>query len=238
MYAAPATDELHAALDRVVAEILGRARVVGPPVDAFDLARGLGISVAVDRRQQPRARQKRIAGRPSIFLRPEARSERLHWAVAHEIGEHESVRVFRLMGWPPDEITPRSREVTANMLAARLLMPTPWITSDARASGYDLPVLKKRYSTASHESIAWRTLDFGPAAIVTLFDHGQPTCRRSNLPLSPPALQPIEWRCWRRVHEEGGSHSEEEPPLHITGWAIHEDGWKREILRTEIDLLF
>ena len=47
----------------------------------------------------------------------------------------------------------------ADTFAARLLVPTSWLTSEARSSGHDLLALADVFRTAGHELIAWRLLD-------------------------------------------------------------------------------
>ena len=56
-------EELAAGMDAVAMEILSDAGREGPPVDALEVARQLGITVAMDDRQQGRARFVRLNGR-------------------------------------------------------------------------------------------------------------------------------------------------------------------------------
>ncbi len=234
-------EELASGMDRVVDEVLGTAHVEGPPVDAFLVARALGITVALDDRQQGRARYVRLSdrrlqnGRPTILLRPEPRPEREQWAVAHEIGEHVACRVFTQWGVDPCETPPNAREAVANDLAGRLLLPTGWFVADAAACAWDLTALKSRYRTASHELIARRMLEFRPPVIISVFDHSRISWRKSNLPGHAPGPSKAELDCWRAVHRGNRPLEQSEGPRVIRGWPIHEDGWKREILRTEID---
>ena len=234
-------EDLAAGLDAVAMDLLEQAGVEGPPVDAFLLARQLGINVARDDLQQGRARYVRLAGRsrsrprPTILLRDDPRSERRHWAVAHEIGEYAACRVFVHWGVDVREVTPRAREEVANQLAGRLLLPTAWFAADAAATGWDLIALKARYATASHELIARRMLECPPPVIITIFDNGSISFRRSNLPGRVPPLSAAEGRCWRAVHERAAPRRIDERPLTIHGWPVHEPEWKREILRTEVE---
>ena len=113
-------EELAAGLDRVVAEILEKTSVQKPPVDVMAVARTLAIAVALDDRQDGRARFVRLGdrwsgcSRATILLRPEPRFERRHWAVAHEIGEHVAHRVFAQWGADPVETAANAREQVAN----------------------------------------------------------------------------------------------------------------------------
>jgi hypothetical protein len=234
-------EELAAGLDRVVEEILAEAGVEGPPVDALEVARTLGIAVALDDRQEGRARYVRLGGRreggarPTILLRPEPRAERRQWAVAHEIGEHFAHRVFAMWGVDPRKTAADAREEVANHLASRLLLPAEWFESDATGCGWDLLRLKARYATASHELIARRMLECRPAVIVSIFDDGRISFRRGNLPGGTPLPCETELSCWRKVHDKGRSRRMRAGSVAVQGWPVHEEGWKREILRLEMD---
>ena len=235
-------EELSAGLDAVASELLADARVDAPPVDALLLARALGITVAWDDYQQGRARYVRLGGsvgrppEPTILLRPEPRPERRHWAVAHEIGEHVAHRVFAVLLVDPREVAPGARNTVANHLAGRLLLPTQWFAADAAACGWDLGQLKTRYATASHELIARRMLELPPPVIITIFDHGQLSLRRSNVPGCVPVPCSAEMACWHIAHDHNHPHQTPDGPRSIQAWPVHEPGWKREILRTELEL--
>jgi hypothetical protein len=232
-------EELAAGLDCVVEEILEEAGVFEPPVDALAIARTLGVAVALDDRQEGRARYVRLgerwSGRPraTILLRPEPRFERRHWAVAHEIGEHIAHRVFARWGADPADSPANAREQAANSLASRLLLPTKWFAADAGACDWDLFALKGRYGTASHELIARRMLEFPPVVVVSVFDQGRISFRRGNVPGRVPPL-PVEMECWRKVHEHCRPQRTRGDFCQVQGWPIHEEGWEREILRTEL----
>lgn len=234
-------EELAAGMDGVIGEILARADVDGPPIDAFLVARRLGITVAMDEAQAGRARYVRLNGRrdasvrATILLRSDVRAEREHWAVAHEIGEHAAHRVFAAWGVDPRETVPNAREVVANHLAGRLLLPTDWFTADGRRTGWDLLTLKSLYATASHELIARRMLECHPPVIISIFDQRAVYFRRSNLVGRVPSPSPAELACWRTVHDGNRPQEAHDGHRTIQGWPIHEDGWKREILRTEVE---
>lgn len=231
-------EEFSLALDAVAAAVLDAAQATAPPVDAIELARALRLSVAWDDRQSGRGRTVRIGdfrgGRPrgSILLRPEPRRERLHWAIAHEIGETCAVQVFDRLGVDPREAPSGARETVANQLAGRLLLPRAWFARDAREHDWDVLRLKQRYATASHELIARRMLDFPPRIAITVFDHGRLTLRQGNLSCRPGALVPAEISGWREAHQESRSVVVEDLSCRVQVWPIHEPDWKREILRT------
>ena len=168
-------------------------------------------------------------------MRPEPRLERQQWAIAHEIGEHVAYHVFAQWGVDPRVAGPGARETVANNLAGRLLLPTAWFAADAAACDWDLMALKARYRTASHELIARRMLECSPPVIISIFDHRQISFRRSNLPGRAPPPSPAEMQCWRDVHRGNHPLRTRAGPGFVQGWPIHEEGWKREILRMEMD---
>ncbi len=231
------TEELSHAMDSVAWGLLADSGTCGPPIDAFELARTLGITVARDDRQTGRARYVRLRGRrPTILLRSEPRDERQHWAVAHEIGEHAAHRVFGALGVDPREAPHGTREAVANCLAGRILLPAEWFTRDARECNWDLLALKVCYRTASHELIARRMLEFDSPVIISIFDHREVSFRRSNLPGRVPPPSSAELQCWRSVHDANRPDQTHDGTRLVHGWPVHEAGWKREILRTEVEL--
>jgi hypothetical protein len=237
------SEEFAAALDRVVGDLLQAAAIVGPPIDALAVARALQITVAVDDRQTGRARYVRLSGRlgapsrspekPSILVRSDPRAERRQWAVAHELGEHTAVRVFAQLAVDPRVAPPGSREMIANQLANRLLLPSAWVQADGAAAAWDLRRLKGRYATASHELIARRTLDFGSTAIVTICDQGRVTFRRGSQTGRVPPVSSLERECWQEAHSANRFCRRVYNKTAVRAWPIHEAEWKREILRTE-----
>jgi len=232
-------DEFSTALDAVAAGVLDVAGMPAPPIDAVELARALGLTLAWDTGQSGRGRLVRLSGfagrKPcgSILLRPEPRRERLQWATAHEIGEACACQIFDHLGVDPREAPSGAREMVANQLAGRLLLPRDPFVADGRTMGWDLFELKTRYSTASHELIARRMLDFEWPIIITVFDHGRRTWRNGNLARRPPALLPLEMAARHAAHERGEPIIEETPLCRVQAWPVHEPDWKREILRTE-----
>jgi hypothetical protein len=235
-----AEEELSAALDAAIVELFDSTGLTGPPIDAVALARQLGFTLAWDDRQSSRARLARVAGQRecgglSILLKHDPRPERRQWAVAHEIGEYLSPRVFDALAIDPCEAPLASRERIANLLASRLLLPTDWFEADAMASGWDLVDLKRRYATASHELIARRMLDFSAPVIISIIDQERLEFRRSNVAGRVPPLSPLERECWRKIHAEGLAVGPMQSGATIVrGWPIHEPEWRREILRLEL----
>jgi hypothetical protein len=229
-------DEVHAAVDRTVTELLAAAGVAAPPVDAIALAqKHLGMVVCLDRKQAQRGRAQRIAGKRQIYLRPEPSEERHQWTVAHEIGEHLKPGLLKALGIDPAATRPMMGESLANLFAHRLLVPSCWFGDDARILGFDLLELKRRYHTASHEVLAWRFLDLPEPCIVTIVDNGAVYRRRSNQARFARALTPAERECQRLVHRLGEPQQLQATGCTVHGWPVHQADWKREILRSVLD---
>ena len=234
-----APDKVASILDETVSEALSIAEIEQPPIDAFQVAAALGMTVLEDGAQSPRARLVRVAdprgglSRPSIVLSAEPRGERRQWAVAHEIGEHLVGWCFERLSLSPNDVPLDTRESLANQLARRLLLPSQWFARDAANDDCELPRLKRRYATASHELIARRTLDLPAPAIVTVFDHGRVTWRRTNFDVRAPRLSAVEQAAWRFAHEQGAIYRTREHGTRVVAWPIHEPGWRREIVRCD-----
>ena len=232
------------ALDTVADELLWEAGVHEPPVDAFYLALELGLAVTQDTQLPARAQFVRVAGdnqvddQPTIVLGDDPRFERRQFAVAHELGEFAAVRVFERLAIEPREVPLGSREQVANALAGRLLLPQRWFHKEGVACDWDLPTLKDRFWTASHELIARRMLDMSPRVVVTVFDQGEVTWRRSNYGSQLGSLHEAEHAAWRECHNVEAATYRETHADNVTiatrCWPVHEPLWQREILRTEV----
>jgi IrrE N-terminal-like domain len=237
--------EFSAAIDVCSAEVLWEAGVMGPPVDALAVAEVLGLVVARNPAAPCRGHFVRLGepgrehgGRGTIVVGVAERPEREQWAVAHEIGEHIAYRVFERLGISSDEAVPTARESVANRFAGVLLLPRRWFAADGHELDWDLLALKERYATASHELIARRMLEMRLSIVITLCDLGRVQWRRSNVTARPPALLPEERSVWQEAHLTGLPSTvaldAESGIESVRCWPIHEEGWKREILRSAV----
>jgi Zn-dependent peptidase ImmA (M78 family) len=229
-------EEVRHTIDRVVNELLSAAKVPGPSVDAIALAqRHLGMLVCLDRRQEQRGRAQRVQGKKQIFLRPEPSEERHQWTVAHEIGEHFKPDLLQRLGIPPDQTRAMMGESLANVFAQRLLVPAAALAEQAPACDYDLLELKKIFSTASHEIIAFRLLDLPEPCIITVIDNDHIHRRRSNAWRVRKELSAPEKQCQRYVSQYSRPQRLREQGWTVQGWPVHQCDWKREILRSVVD---
>lgn len=239
-------EQLQCVVEEVAGQLLGDGQIDAPPVDAFQLAERLGLVVARDGWGATRGRFLRISGdgcpaQPTILLADDPRAERRHWALAHEIGESVAWRVFDALGIDPCEAPAAAREHAANRLAGCLLLPRCWLMSAGEACDWDLFELKRAFDTASHELVARRMLEMPPPVIVTLFDQGRTVWRRSNALPRAPRVTAVERMTWSTAHESDVPAAAEPELLpdgieNVRAWPVHEPGWRREILRTDLML--
>jgi hypothetical protein len=215
--------------DDLVADLLADLRLSPLNVDAFAVAEGLGIDVALDSQQAGRARFKRIAGRPTVLLRPEERPERIQWALAHEIGESLAPRVAEILA-EEIQLTPLLREQWANLFAARLLLPRDGFLPQAIHLEGDLARLKRLFPHVSYEQLLWGLLRLDVPTVATVFDQGVLRRREGNTGGSVP-LTHWERAFWLRLHQSGEALDEREGCYRLQGWAIHDGTWQRELLR-------
>lgn len=226
-------------LDAVAEQALRSAKIVEPPVDPVRIARALGIRVVWDGQLSERGRYVRLrqeAAHPqtaAMILQRHPRPERRFWAAAHELGEHLVYQVADRLSLALEEDWSQWRERIADHLAARILMPTAWFCEDGRRVDWDLRSLKVRYRTASHEAIARRMLDMEEPVVISIFDHGLLSWRRANRSGRVPPLAQAETLCWQIAHQQSQDHQQYSGTLRVRAWAVHEPGWRREILRTE-----
>ncbi|MEM8944922.1 MAG: ImmA/IrrE family metallo-endopeptidase [Planctomycetota bacterium] len=237
-------EQFSATVEEVSRAVLAEVEWFRPPVDMLSVAERLNLVVARDSTMDVRARYVRLgqrhrAGRGTILLADDPRPERRQWAVAHEVGESLAYRVFVRLGVELADIPTSSRERVANQLASCLLLPHEWFAADGDRVGWDLLALKEVYTTASHELIARRMLAMRASVIITMFDQGALQWRKSNSMRRPPELTIAESSTWRAAFESGRATEYEESELpegvtKVTCWPVHEPGWRREFVRTEL----
>lgn len=236
------SSEIAEAVERVAQEVLWEADVSAPSVDAVAVARRLGCVIAAQRAWDARASRVRLRSgsrrsREVILLDTHDRPERRQWSVAHELGERYAGRVVERLGIEPAGLAGGVREQVANEFASALLLPCRWFKPDAMDCDWDLATLKQIYRTASHELIARRTLALCPTSVcVTVVDNDRQTWRRGNRWGPPPAC-PAELTAWREANRLGKPvcvYAEQDGLARVRAWPVHEPGWKREIVLTEL----
>lgn len=205
--------------------LLERLNVKGPPVDAFILAGKLNLPVHIDSNLGTRGYSRRRWGIETITVgsKNPGKSERKHFTIAHEIGE------VLLAG----KVEQNFIEEASNLMAVSLLLPRKWFQEDAKALKFNLPALKRRYSTVSHEVISFRMTDVKPL-IITIFDNGKLYRRKSSYPARVMQIRPLETECMKTVSHRAEEVLLEDEAVSVTGWPVFRDDWKRVILKTEL----
>jgi hypothetical protein len=227
-----ARDEVLAAVDRLVEDVLTHSAVTQPPVSAIDLAKRLGIEMRFGERDGRRGKG-RLSSSLTLDLK-EPSEEAKQWLAAQAIGQHYKRDVMARLDEADDG--PRiAGESLNNLFAYHLLVPASWLTDDVKAIGYDLPALKERYRTASHEVIAWRFLDLPEPSIVTIVDNDVVSRRRSNGVRVTRQLSPAERQCQRYVNHYSRPRTVQAQGWTVQGWPVHRTDWKREILRSTVE---
>ena len=222
-------DEVIAVIDRTVEELLERANVQAPPVDALALAQShLGLTLTFDRRPSQRG------PRPN-HPRPEPSAERQQWTAAQAIGEHFKAALLGCLGIDPREKQALTGESLTNLFAPRLLVPGAWFAADAPAADYDVPQLKARYRSATYEVVAMRLLDLPEPCIITVVDNDHVHRRRSNAWRVRRELAPAERECQRYVNYYSRPKTVRAGGWTVQGWPVHQSDWKREILRSVVE---
>lgn len=230
------SEELTDCLDEVAAEVLAAAGSPGPPIDAYQVAAAIGLTIARDDAQTTRARRAVLPFSPAappvptILLKNDPRPERRHWAVAHEIGEHFAFEVFSRLAIHPRTAGPGARERVASNLAGRILLSTVDFRAAGAETGWWLPDLKEIFATASHELIALRMLDVRDCVLLTVCDQGRITWRRRSGHRMAPSITPEEGSLQAQLHAGGGHARRRVSAGELCGWSVHEPQWKREIL--------
>jgi hypothetical protein len=232
--------ELDRAIDEHVSNLLNAVGMTQPPVDAVQIAAACNCTVAIDRRQHNRGRCVRLPGgaAATIVVRPEPRHERTQWSVAHELGESHLGQLLRAAAMDERELTSCQREWIANRFANRLLLPTDWFMHAGQRCAWDLFQLKTLFTTASHELIARRNLDAPTSILITVIDHGQIHWRSGNQPNVPRGLLPDERTAWQQAHQSGRVVNVDGQWGQVRAWPVHETGWRREIVRVDLESIF
>lgn len=214
-------------VEREVKQLLQKCHIDEPPVDAYVLAESLGLGVQIDATLKARgySRRRWDTGTIVVGSKNPSKSERKQFTIAHEIGE------VLLAG----KVGQRRLEEACNLMAVALLLPREWFGKDAQALGFHLLRLKERYSTVSHEVIAYRMLDFKPF-IITIFDNGRLYRRKSSYPGPIKKAYPLELKCLEEVGQKGEERLLEDEEVVVAGWPVFREDWKRVILRTELQV--
>jgi predicted transcriptional regulator len=232
-------DEVFETCDRLIAGLLERAGVAGPPVDALEIAEEhLGIPVTLaepeeDQRGRPRPRSRRPTD--GIVITPHMSAEQRQAVAAQAIARDLLADLFRKLGIVPGS---ESKQVAAEfrgLLSSRLLVPSRFLRSALRESRYDLFALKRVFATASHESIALRMLDLDEPCVIAVVDDGVVATRRGNRVAVNRKLSAAEEQCLGEILARDLPSKVRTEGWTAHGWPIPDRPFRRVVLRSVPD---
>ncbi len=220
MYGFEERDEI---VERTVDRLLAAAGIEAPPVDPGRIARALRINVLDRDLPMRRGQSYTYRGMKCVDVGKAPRSERRNFALAHEILELELPILDK-----------RDRHEAAIRGAAALLCPSRFFRDASKAEPLDLVGLKAAFSTASHEVIALRSLDFA-GAIISVFDNGRLVNRQTSYPFGVQPVAPEERTVLKAVMSSGTVEHAGWEGASATGYPVFENAFRRVILRTVLD---
>jgi len=212
-------------IHQTVERLLAAARIKDPPVSPQRIARALRINVLDRDLPKRRGQSYRYRGMKFVDIGKGDRTERSNFALAHEIMELEL----------PETITDKQErhEIAARGTAA-LLCPKRFFSEAIEPGEFDLFGLKTRFSTASHEVIALRSLDFSEA-IISVFDNGRLVNRQTSYSFGAQRVSPFERELMKHVMASGEVERDVWDGVSAIAHPVFEDDFKRVILRTVLD---
>src|SRR5260370_1352748 len=227
-------EDVLAAVDRAVDDLLGAAGVTAPPVDALALAVG-HLAWTIRHGDGARRRSaKRDAGN-EVVIPPGASTEQTHFAVARAIGAARKPDILRRLGIPSEDQKGLLSVSPAHLFAEHLLLPTAWFGRAARDLDFDVMELHSLFTTAGHQLVAERLLDLPEPCVVTIVDNGTVVRRRSNAWRVSRRLSPTEEACRLEVERSGQPHDVRREGWTVRGWPVPRSDGTRVILRAVLD---
>jgi predicted transcriptional regulator len=232
-------DDLFDATDRLVAALLERAGVTGPPVDALHIAEDhLGIPVEFaepeeDDRGRPRPSGRRHTG--GIVLSPHMTGEQQQAAAAHGIAHALLPDLLRKLDILPGSESKQAAVHFRGLIAARLLVPTRMLRTALRECKYDVPALHAVFSTAGFETVALRLLDLDTPCAIAIVDDGVVAVHRANQFQVTKKLAPAEQACLERVMDLELPHRVRADGMTAYGWPVPNRPFRRVVLRAVPD---
>jgi hypothetical protein len=218
-------DEREAIIEATVERLLAAARIERPPIDPVRIARAMRINVLDRDLPQRRGQSYLYRGMKFVDLGKTGRAERRNFTLAHEIMELE------LPATIPDK---EEKHEVAMRGAAALLCPATFFREACPNGSFDLLQLKTTFSTASHEVIAMRSLDFTEATM-SVFDNGRLVNRQTSYPFGTQPVTRQERDVVRRAMRSGEVCADTWDGASATAYPVFENDFKRVILRTSLD---
>ncbi|MBP3957528.1 hypothetical protein J8F10_19955 [Gemmata sp. G18] len=233
-------EELVETIDRLVAGLIDRAGVTAGPVDALAVAEHhLGIPVQfVEPAEEDESGRRRPRSRPpgtGITLTTDMSTEQQQRAAAGGIAQLLMPEIFRKLSVT---IGTESKQFLAHvrgLVVPRVLIPSRLLRSALRDCKYDVPALKRVFSTTSMEMIAARLLDLDAPCVIAVVDDGVVASRRGNRAPATRKLEAAEQECVDRVMELDLPHRARVGEWTAWGWPVPDRPFRRILLRAVPD---
>lgn len=230
-------EDLFDAIDRLLVQLLERAGVDGPPVDALRLAEehlGIPVEYAAPEDESdgrpPRRRQS-----TGIVLSPHMTDEQRQTAAARAVAGSLLPDLFRKLDVTPEFENKQVLAQFRGLIVNRLLVPTRMLRTAQRACKSDVAALKEVFGTASMEVIALRLLDLDSPCVISVLDDGVVAVRRGNAMAVNKKLLAAEEQCARRVMELDLPHQVRGGGWTVQGWPVPYRPFRRVVLRAVPD---
>lgn len=235
-------DDLFDAIDYAVRDLLPRAGIEHPPVDALHLARavcGFRVEYVEPEDERPGRFGPRPARRPgpnTILLRSDQSEESQQAVAARAVAKQLVPPILAKLGVIPGTEHKSAANQLVGLIAPRLLLPTRWFAADARKADFDLFALKDLYPSAGFEVLALRMLDVADdPCVVAVIDDGVVSARRSNRFPATRKLTAAEQACADRVAETGEPARARADEWTAWGWPTPGLPFRRIIVRAAPD---
>lgn len=232
------SDDLFETIDRSVSDLLSKAGLTGPPVDALSLLREqFQYRIHFDEpHDAPRygGKPKRRAGPNELILHPDSSEENRQTLAARAVAKKLIPGVLTKLGVGTEN--PGAEKSLIGVVTPRILLPTRWFTAVARREGFDLMAIKEQFPGANWEMIAWRMLEADDEpCIIAVVDDGSVSARRGNLSGVNRALTVAEQRAVARVQETDEPATERAEGWTATAWPGQGIPFRRILVRAVPD---
>jgi hypothetical protein len=218
-------EDLFDAIDRVIADVLPRAGVAEPPVDALHIAQavfGFRVEYAEPDDEAPGrfgTRPRRRLGANTLLVRADQSDESQQAVAARAVAKQLLPAILTKLGIVPSTENKQAQNQLIGLVAPRLLLPTRWFAADIRRADFDLLAIKEIYPTAGFEMLALRMLDVAEdPCVIAIIDDGVVAARRSNRFPVTRKLTAAEQTCHDQITE-----TEEPARVRVDGWTAW--GW-------------
>ncbi len=233
-------EELVEAIDRLVTGLMERAGVTSGPVDALVVAEHhLGLPVQfVEPAEEDESGRRRPRSRPTgsgITLTTDMSDEQQQRAAAGGIAQLLMPDILRKLNVTPGAESKQFLTHVRGLIVPRILIPGKLLRAALRDCKYDVPALKRVFTTASMEMIALRLLDLDTPCVIAVVDDGVVATRRGNHSAESRKLSDAEQTCVDRVTELDLPHRARVGEWTAWGWPVPDRPFRRILLRAVRD---